>query len=103
MVHPALIRALGIAHVEELKRAADVGHTIRSARRVAHTPHAVALPIAIVRSATTPLRGRRAPQAGGTTSTETSQEAPWACPPRRRRTRIADPKPHENRAGVRRK
>jgi hypothetical protein len=65
MLHPALSRALATAHIEDLHRAAARRHTIRLARRVAHAPPVAASPIAIVRSASTRLRGRRAPQADG--------------------------------------
>jgi hypothetical protein len=79
MLHPALARALATAHIEDLHRAAARWHTIRLARRAAHAPHVAASPIAVVRSASTRLPGRRAPQADGTTSTAISQAAPWAC------------------------
>ena len=65
MLHPALARALATAHIEDLHRAAARRHTIRLARRVAHEPHATATRIAMLRSASTRLRGRRVPQAGG--------------------------------------
>ncbi len=64
MLHPDLRRALADAHIEDLHRAAASRHRIRLARRVVHEPHVAASPIAIVRSASTRLRGRRAPQAG---------------------------------------
>jgi hypothetical protein len=66
MLHPALSQALATAHIEDLHRVAAQRQTIRLARRVAQAPHIVASPIAIVRSASTGLRGRRAPQADGT-------------------------------------
>jgi len=79
MLHPALSRALATAHIEDLHRAAARRHTIRLARRVAHAPLVAASPIAIVRSASTRLRGRRAPQADGMTPTEIPQAALSAC------------------------
>ncbi len=66
MLHPALTRALATAHIEDLRRAAARRHTIRLARRTAHEPHPAATPIAILRSASTRLRGRRVPQADRT-------------------------------------
>ena len=65
MLHPALARALATARIEDLHRAAARRHTIRLARRVADEPHVAATPIAMLRSASTRLRGRRVPQAGG--------------------------------------
>ena len=65
MLHPALARALATAHVEDVHRAAARRRATRSARRVAHEPHMGATPIATLRSASTRLRGRRVPQAGG--------------------------------------
>ena len=79
MLHPALARALATALVEDRHRAAVRRQTIRLARRVAHEPHVAATPIAIVRSASTRLRGRRAPRADGMTPTEISQAAVRAC------------------------
>jgi hypothetical protein len=79
MLHPALTRALATAHIEDLHRTAARRHAIRLARRVAHEPHAAATPIAILRSASTRLRGRRAPQADGMTPTEIPQAARWPC------------------------
>jgi hypothetical protein len=58
MLHPALARALADAHIEDLHRAAARRHTIRLARRVAHEPHVAATPRAMLRSASTRLRGR---------------------------------------------
>ena len=75
MLHPALARALATAQVEDRHRAAVARQTIRLARRVAHEPHVAARPVAIVRSASTRLRGRRAPQADGMTPTEIPQAA----------------------------
>ena len=69
MLHPALARALATAQVEDRHRAAVARQTIRLARRVAHEPHVAARPVAIVRSASTRLRGRRAPQADGIVET----------------------------------
>jgi hypothetical protein len=66
MLHPDLARALAAAHIEDLHRAAARRHTIRLARRGAHEPHVAATPMAIVRSASTRLRGRRVPQADPT-------------------------------------
>ena len=79
MLHPALARALATALVEDRHRAAVRRQTIRLARRVAHEPHVAATPIAIVRSASTRLHGRRAPQADGMTPTEIPQAAVRAC------------------------
>ena len=79
MLHPALTRALATAHIEDLHRTAARRHAIRLARRVAREPHAAATPIAILRSASTRLRGRRAPHADGMTPTEIPQAAGWPC------------------------
>ena len=79
MLHPALARALATAHIEDRHRAAVARQTIRLARRVAHEPHGAATPVAIVRSASTRLRGRRAPQADGMTPTEIPKAALSAC------------------------
>ena len=79
MLHPALSRALATAHIEDLERAAARRHTIRLARRVVHEPRVAATPIAVLRSASTRLRGRRAPQADGMTRTEIPQAALWQC------------------------
>ena len=65
MLHPALARALATARIEDLRRAAAPRHESRSAPGVAQAPHVAAGPIAIVRSASTRLRGSRAPQADG--------------------------------------
>ena len=65
MLHPDLARALVTAHMEDLHRAAARRRAIRLARRVAHEPHVAATPIAMLRSASTRLRGRRVTQAGG--------------------------------------
>jgi hypothetical protein len=62
MLHPALTRALVTAHIEDLHRAAARRHTIRLARSVVHEPRVAATPIAVLRSASTRLRGRRAPR-----------------------------------------
>ena len=77
MLHPALSRALATAHIEDQLRASARWHTIRLARRVVHEPRVAATPIAVLRSASTRLRGRRAPQADGMTRTETAQAALW--------------------------
>jgi len=79
MQHPALLQALAAAHIEDLHRAAVRGHAIRLARRVVHEPRVAATPIAVLRSASTRLRGRRAPQADGMTRTEIPQAARWPC------------------------
>jgi hypothetical protein len=71
MLHPALARALATAHIEDLHRAPARRRAIRFARRVAHEPHVGATPIAMLRSASTRLRGR--PQADGMTPTEIPQ------------------------------
>ena len=62
MLHPALARALAAAHIEDQQRAAARRRTIRLARRVVHEPRVAATPIAVLRSASTRLRGRRAPR-----------------------------------------
>jgi hypothetical protein len=62
MLHPALTRALGSAHIDDLHRAAARARTIHLARRVVHEPRVAATPIAVLRSASTRLRGRRAPR-----------------------------------------
>ena len=85
MLHPALTRALATAHIEDQQRAAARRHTIRPARRVVHEPRVAATPIAILRSASTRLRGRRAPQADGMTRTEIPSSSPMAMPICRRR------------------
>jgi hypothetical protein len=60
MLHPALARALAAAQVEDLHRAAARKQAIRFARRVAHEPHVVATPTAMLRSpATRPIRQAR--------------------------------------------
>ena len=73
MLHPDLARALATAHIEDLHRAAARRRTIRFARRVAHEPHVAVTPIAMPRSASTRLRGRRVPHADGMTPTEIPQ------------------------------
>jgi hypothetical protein len=78
MLHPALTRAIATAHIEDLHRAAAPSHTIRLARRVVHEPRVAATPIAVLRSASTRLRRRRA-QADGMTPTEIPQAALWPC------------------------
>jgi hypothetical protein len=62
MLHPALTQALAAAHIEDQRRAAARSYTIRPARRVAHEPRVATTPIAVLRSASTRLRGRRAPR-----------------------------------------
>jgi hypothetical protein len=62
MLHPDLGRALATAHIEDLHRAAARRRAIRLARRAAHEPHVASTPIAMVRSASTWLRGRRLPR-----------------------------------------
>jgi hypothetical protein len=89
MLHPALAQALVTAHVEDLHRAA-------AAARLGQPE------VPIVRSASTRLRGRRAPQADSRTPTETSHAALVGMPIRRRRPLIAGAKPREGQAGVRR-
>ena len=73
MLHPTLARALATAHIEDLHRAAARRRAIRFARRVAHEPHAAAAPIAMLRSASARLPGRRMPQGDGMTPTEIPQ------------------------------
>ena len=70
MLHPALARALATAHMEDLHRAAARRLAIRFPRRVAHEPPVGATPIAMLRSASTQLRGRRVPQADVMTPTQ---------------------------------
>jgi hypothetical protein len=72
MVHPALTRALATAHIEDLHRAAERDRQIRLVRHVVHNPRVPATPIAVLRSASTRLRRRRA-QADVTTRTEITQ------------------------------
>jgi hypothetical protein len=78
MQHPALLQALAAAHIEDLDRAAARRHAIRLARRVAHEPYVAASPIAVLRSASTRLRARRA-HADVMTRTEIPQAALWPC------------------------
>jgi hypothetical protein len=89
MLHPALARALATAHVEDLHRAAAAAK-LRPAK------------VPIVRSASTRLRGRRAPRADGMTPTEIPHAALAGMPIRRRRPLIAGVKPREGQACVRR-
>jgi hypothetical protein len=79
MLHPALARALVDAHIEDLQRAAARTRTIRVARRVVHERRVAATPIAVLRSASTRIRRRRAAQADGMTRTEIPQAALWPC------------------------
>ena len=67
MLHLAIAQALAAAHIDDLRRTADRRYTIRLARRVAHEPHVAATTFAMLRSASTRLRGRRVPQADGVT------------------------------------
>jgi hypothetical protein len=82
MVHPALARALATARIEDLHRAAERDRQIRRARRVVHEPRVAATPIAVLRSASTRLRGRPGAkaEADGMTRTEIPQAARWPCP-----------------------
>jgi hypothetical protein len=73
MLHPDLARALATAHMKDLHRAAARRRAIHLARRAAHEAHVAATPIAMLRSASTRLRGRRVPQADRTTPTEIPQ------------------------------
>ena len=73
MLHPDLGRELANAHIEDLHRTAARRRAIRLARRAAHEPHVAANLIAMLRSASTRLRGRRVPQAEGMTPTEIPQ------------------------------
>jgi hypothetical protein len=66
MLHPDLARALATAHIEDLHRAAARRQSIRLAGRVAHERHVAATAKAILRSASTRLRGCHVPQADGT-------------------------------------
>jgi hypothetical protein len=61
-MHPALSRALAAAHVEDQLRDAARSHMIRLARGVVHEPRVAPTPIAVLRSAATRLRARRAPR-----------------------------------------
>ena len=70
MLHPALAQALAAAHAEDLHRAA-------AAARLGQAE------VPIARSASTRLRGRRAPQADGMTPTEISHAAVVGMPIRR--------------------
>ena len=79
MLHPALTRALATAHIEDLHREAARRHMIRLARRVVHEPRVAATPIAALRSASTRLRGLRAPKPTATTRTEIPQATLWPC------------------------
>jgi hypothetical protein len=79
MLHPDIARALATAHIEDLHREAARRHLIRLARSVVHEPRVAATPIAVLRSASTRLRGRRAPQADVMTRTEIPQAALWPC------------------------
>jgi hypothetical protein len=102
MLHPALSRALATAHIEDLHRAAARRHTIGFARHVAHAPH-VARSIAIVRSASTRLRGRHAAPGRRHDTNRAFSSSPMRKPIRRRRPLIGGLKPRESQAGVRRK
>lgn len=73
LLHPDLARALVTAHHEDLHRAAARRRAIRLARRVTQEPSVAATPIAMLRSASTRLRGRRVPHADGMTRTEVPQ------------------------------
>jgi len=70
MQHPALTQMLAAAHIEDLRRAAARGHATRLDGSVVHEPRAAATPIAVLRSASTRLRRRRAPQPDGMARTE---------------------------------
>jgi|SRR5579863_2929481 len=78
MVHPDLTRALAATHVEDLHRDAERDRQIRLARHVRHKPRAAASLVAVLRSASIRLRGRRAP-ADVMTRTEVPQEALRPC------------------------
>ena len=73
MLHPDLARAFAAARTEDLYRAAARRRAIGLARHVADEAHVAATPIAMLRSASTRLRGRRVPQADGMTPTEIPQ------------------------------
>jgi hypothetical protein len=79
MLHPGLARALATAHIEDLHRAAARRHTIRLARRVVHEPRVAAIPIALLRSASTRRPETPRAQADGMTQTEIPQAALWPC------------------------
>jgi hypothetical protein len=81
MLHPALTRALATPHIEDLHRAAERDRQIRLARRVVHEPRVAATLVAVLRSASTRLRGRRARKPDGVTRTEIPQAARRPCPP----------------------
>jgi hypothetical protein len=80
MLHPDLARAIATAHIEDLHRAAARRRAISLARRVAHEPRVTAAPIALLRSASTRLRGRSVPRADGVTPTETPQREASVAP-----------------------
>ena len=80
MLHPDLARALATAHIEDLHRAAARRQAIRFARRRAREPHVVATPIAMLRSASTRLRGRRVPHAHDMTQTEIPEAGGTVAP-----------------------
>jgi hypothetical protein len=58
MLHPAHARVLATTQIEDLHRAAARRRAIRCARRAGHEPHAATTPIAVLKSASTRLRGR---------------------------------------------
>ena len=80
MLHPDLARELAAARMKDHHRAAARRRAIRLARRAAQEPHAAAIPFAVLRSASTRLRGRRVHQADGITPTEIPQ-AEASAPP----------------------
>jgi hypothetical protein len=78
MLHHALTRARAMAHIEDLHRAASRDRRARLACHGVHKPRVAAAPIAVLRSASTRLRGRRA-QADAVTRTEIPQTASRPC------------------------
>ena len=79
MLHPALVRALAGAHIDDLHRAAARWHTIRLAHRAAHEPRMAATPTAIQRSASESAAWISCAPATGMTPMETAQAVPSPC------------------------
>jgi hypothetical protein len=79
MLHPALARALAVAHSEDLQRAAARRQTVRLARRVKHELRLGPNPFAVQLSASESAASTSCVQADGMTPTETAQAAPWPC------------------------
>jgi hypothetical protein len=79
MLHPALVRALASAHIDDLHRAAARWHTIRLADRAAHEPRAATTSAAIPRSASESAAWSSCAPAAVMTATATAQAAPRPC------------------------